>query len=58
MGDTAISRLTVTGLTGLSAPNAPFDDEREIALCELHLTALRNISNIITIHCPTAYPQK
>ena len=32
-GDAAMGRLTVTGLTGFSATNAPFDDKGAIATC-------------------------
>ena len=44
MGEMAMGRLTVTGLTGFSAANAPFDDKGAIAPCGLHITGLRNIS--------------
>ena len=45
IGDTAMSRLTVTGLNGFFPfAVAPFDDKGTIAPCGLHLTALRNIS--------------
>ena len=37
LGEMAMGMLTVTGLTGFSAKNTPFDDKGAIFYCGLHL---------------------